>query len=356
MGTIFSFDDGQPNGRDLLQDQQRAQIALLSQVRAARRWEGTGEAPAAGLLGIRPTPQPELRQAEVFQNPLHVQGRTVQVERQTASADGHGDHSWDMVFTMDSLVPAEVVAYVGVWDACISRPPVSSSSASEPARFPHPALGLRCRVPLKLEGLPPQQAKVFNEGCAAGEVVCFCIEVRTLSSRQATAVATPGADELGSTAGRETNGEQLAGPPREVGYSVEDSVEVTAVGMSPAAGSTEWTRGRLISRAEAGQASVVIAEVQSQSVQLPGALAPFVQREVFGATSSDPAVIGQDCVICMSEPRDTAVLPCRHMCLCGSCAQTMRSRLQYRSYRCPMCRERVSSLLQMNRQAEDAMP
>lgn len=41
-----------------------------------------------------------------------------------------------------------------------------------------------------------------------------------------------------------------------------------------------------------------------------------------------------ECVICMSEERDTMLLPCRHLCLCGSCAQSLR----YQAHSCPICR------------------
>ena len=43
------------------------------------------------------------------------------------------------------------------------------------------------------------------------------------------------------------------------------------------------------------------------------------------------------CVICMSAPKDTAVLPCRHMCLCPSCAREVD--------KCPICRGPVDSTL-----------
>ena len=31
-----------------------------------------------------------------------------------------------------------------------------------------------------------------------------------------------------------------------------------------------------------------------------------------------------ECVVCMSEGRDTMVLPCRHLCLCNPCAEVLR--------------------------------
>lgn len=41
-----------------------------------------------------------------------------------------------------------------------------------------------------------------------------------------------------------------------------------------------------------------------------------------------------ECVICMSDERDTMLLPCRHLCLCSACAQSLR----YQANSCPICR------------------
>lgn len=41
-----------------------------------------------------------------------------------------------------------------------------------------------------------------------------------------------------------------------------------------------------------------------------------------------------ECVICMSEERDTMLLPCRHLCLCSPCAKSLR----YQANSCPICR------------------
>ena len=49
------------------------------------------------------------------------------------------------------------------------------------------------------------------------------------------------------------------------------------------------------------------------------------------------------CVICLSSPRDTTVLPCRHLCLCHTCAQEWRRQ----SSKCPICRMNVESLLRI---------
>ncbi|KAJ6876854.1 hypothetical protein NC651_029768 [Populus alba x Populus x berolinensis] len=71
-------------------------------------------------------------------------------------------------------------------------------------------------------------------------------------------------------------------------------------------------------------------------------------REIYGIANSDSAGFdeidpGTECVICMSEPKDTAVLPCRHMCLCSGCAKELRSR----SDTCPICRQPIQELMEI---------
>eukprot|EP01047_Picozoa_sp_COSAG01_P056202 COSAG01_NODE_6345_length_3723_cov_13.346302_2_plen_194_part_00 len=53
-----------------------------------------------------------------------------------------------------------------------------------------------------------------------------------------------------------------------------------------------------------------------------------------GAASADGG-----CVICLDGPKDTAVLPCRHLCVCSTCARALD--------RCPLCRGGVSATMQM---------
>jgi len=50
-----------------------------------------------------------------------------------------------------------------------------------------------------------------------------------------------------------------------------------------------------------------------------------------------------DCVICMSASSDTAIFPCRHLCLCSECAAMLRTQTN----RCPICRTFVESLLKL---------
>ncbi|XP_066366310.1 probable E3 ubiquitin-protein ligase LUL3 [Miscanthus floridulus] len=74
-------------------------------------------------------------------------------------------------------------------------------------------------------------------------------------------------------------------------------------------------------------------------------------QEIFGmvnSTESDVADAdaddtGKECVICLTEPRDTAVMPCRHLCLCSECAKTLR----FQTNKCPICRQPVEKLMEI---------
>lgn len=96
------------------------------------------------------------------------------------------------------------------------------------------------------------------------------------------------------------------------------------------------------------------ARVHSQRVlgKLPsGSLFDYYLLDIYGqpfkvtaATGSNAgeedeesirSEVNRECIICLSERRDTIVLPCRHMCLCAECAEALRARAD----RCPMCRE-----------------
>ncbi|KAG9326701.1 hypothetical protein KVV02_002897 [Mortierella alpina] len=49
-----------------------------------------------------------------------------------------------------------------------------------------------------------------------------------------------------------------------------------------------------------------------------------------------------ECVICLSDVKDTIVLPCRHFCICSECGDVLRRRAPQR---CPICRQVFQALL-----------
>ena len=59
---------------------------------------------------------------------------------------------------------------------------------------------------------------------------------------------------------------------------------------------------------------------------------------------------GEECVICLAEPRNTLVMPCRHMCLCADCASMLRQRTN----KCPICRTVAERFLTFKKSGEKA--
>ncbi|OQR97620.1 hypothetical protein ACHHYP_10195 [Achlya hypogyna] len=59
--------------------------------------------------------------------------------------------------------------------------------------------------------------------------------------------------------------------------------------------------------------------------------------------ATDDVVEGAECIICLCEPRNTTILPCRHMCICLECSEALKKP----GSTCPICRTKVESLLQI---------
>jgi len=62
----------------------------------------------------------------------------------------------------------------------------------------------------------------------------------------------------------------------------------------------------------------------------------FVVKEIFGLQKDEI-----ECTICLTDRRDTILLPCRHLCACFSCAQVLRES----SNKCPICRSNIRSMI-----------
>ncbi|KAJ2365637.1 hypothetical protein H4S01_003137 [Coemansia sp. RSA 2610] len=82
-----------------------------------------------------------------------------------------------------------------------------------------------------------------------------------------------------------------------------------------------------------------------QKVCIDGTL--YQQHEIFGLSEALDSrhSTGKDdpmqCAICLSDDRDTVMLPCRHLCMCRECANTYRQQ----SNKCPICRTVVETIL-----------
>ncbi|XP_057422672.1 probable E3 ubiquitin-protein ligase LOG2 [Lotus japonicus] len=112
---------------------------------------------------------------------------------------------------------------------------------------------------------------------------------------------------------------------------------------TPASGNTNSQITQAVFEKEKGEFRV---KVVKQILWVNGMR--YELQEIYGIGNSmesdldgnDP---GKECVICLSEPRDTTVLPCRHMCMCSGCAKVLR----FQTNRCPICRQPVERLLEI---------
>ncbi|KAJ2348445.1 hypothetical protein IWW50_001858 [Coemansia erecta] len=89
----------------------------------------------------------------------------------------------------------------------------------------------------------------------------------------------------------------------------------------------------------------LVPRCSKQKVCIDGAL--YRQHEIFGLSEAlDSRQSGgkddpMQCAICLSDDRDTVMLPCRHLCMCRECANTYRQQ----SNKCPICRTVVETIL-----------
>lgn len=71
-------------------------------------------------------------------------------------------------------------------------------------------------------------------------------------------------------------------------------------------------------------------------------------QEIYGleAAASNAGGDGDtstECVVCLTNPKNTTVLPCRHFCMCAECAKALLNQ----SRKCPMCRLNITSVVQI---------
>lgn len=81
----------------------------------------------------------------------------------------------------------------------------------------------------------------------------------------------------------------------------------------------------------------------------------YIQHEIYGLSEAMRAHMDDSakddvlqCAICLSDDKDTVLLPCRHLCMCRECANTYRQQ----SNKCPICRRVVESILHIQNTKE----
>jgi len=84
--------------------------------------------------------------------------------------------------------------------------------------------------------------------------------------------------------------------------------------------------------------------VVDQTIELQGNV--YAVFDLYGLECVNKST--EYCVVCMSEPKTTLCIPCRHYCVCRSCAQV----LKFQSNKCPICRASVRSMLSLQIEEE----
>lgn len=69
-----------------------------------------------------------------------------------------------------------------------------------------------------------------------------------------------------------------------------------------------------------------------------------------GAAVDEVDAPGSECVVCLSDPREVFVLPCRHLCLCADCAPDYKRQAN----RCPICRKTIVQMVRLRPQQVEA--
>ena len=80
-------------------------------------------------------------------------------------------------------------------------------------------------------------------------------------------------------------------------------------------------------------------QVIKQKILVNGQL--FDLTEAYGLRPKNEDANTEECVICLTNEKDTICKPCKHVSLCSSCAQVV-----FQSERkCPVCRQGIAEII-----------
>jgi len=318
---------------------------------------------ASGRPPVRP---PDLRQASLVKSCISLRKATMQVKLHGAhpSPSPKSGASGPVIlsFIFDAMKPGVLSLYLRVTEVehndtqpggPVQRSIELTETSSEPAGSDGEP-GKRTALPLHEmrfeKGLgqvyesPPLDLDDFPQESWRFDVARprqIPLAVRLLADTEVQSTSTEGEDEAAVEL-------------------VDRSAHYTYVSLQKVGGASAESPTADTSEAQGDDRCPWSAHVVGQKLEHSGQC--FVLHEVFGAGPTDgrtndassrrPSLADHDvegntdCVICLSEPRDTAVLPCRHMCFCSYCAGIVRLQCD----RCPVCRQKVQSLLQFKRE------
>ena len=288
------------------------------------RGTGAGEAPA---------PPVQRQSTYTIRNLVHMRKETLRITRSRGGdgGDGGGAGLYGIVFTYGASVPSHVsvaLTFATAAPAEMLLPP--TAEVALPA------------------GLEQEFRQSEHEDCPRLDL--RGVELHMPVRMQVTITLRPDRAEGGGDGGGGNKGGGGSGGGRA------DLPE-------------QWTFATLVLKPVPGGWPTCSCEVERQEVRLNGATMEL--QDIYGiegstnqgtmaadaavagagggadsaasAPASSETLAGAECVICMTEQRDTTIMPCRHMCLCAECAEDLRMR----SNTCPICRTPAQSYLQI---------
>jgi len=294
MGAGSSDERGDTEAPVTLQ-QQRAQFLLIQQIQEARML-ARNENAAAGATALTslgwqqpPVDQPALLMSKVLHNPAHLRGKSILL------TSGQPGDPMTLSFSFDAIAPCVVTVY----RSALLTPAVYGGWEVESAAWSSPP------VP-------------FQAGLAQSHL----IEWEALWQSQAVSAT-------------------FESDARHCPMLIELRVEDPKLAPS----SVEWTICQLLTVRNSNSGKTRVEVVSQQFCN--GSNQALELLDFFGSEPVADNITRQDCIVCQSEPRDTAVLPCRHLCLCHGCSDYIRTRTQFTSYKCPICREKIGRMMRI---------
>ena len=121
-------------------------------------------------------------------------------------------------------------------------------------------------------------------------------------------------------------------------------LEARSVSQSQGAAADDMPPEAAAARA---RAKVLALDAWHAQTHLPSSAegSPAGEADGDAAATTTPAGSPSCCSVCLVRPRDAALLPCRHVALCGPCAERLCS--DGAASVCPICRRPIDTWLQL---------
>ncbi|XP_076952877.1 putative E3 ubiquitin-protein ligase LOG2 [Bidens hawaiensis] len=267
-------------------------------------WVGGGRYPCAPVMHI-PAPYVDHQKAVTIRNDVNIKKESLMIE-----ADEENPAKFVVSFTFDATVACSITLYF---------------FAKE---------GDNCNLTTVKENPIPPITLTFQQGLG-----------QKFKQTPGTGIDLSAYDESELSKGDEMSVYPLAVKAEAIQSSPEDGKQYPCVTNSQITDAVfEKVKGEF--KVRVVKQILWVNGVRYELQEIYG-----IGNTVDGGKDFDGNDSSKECVICLSEPRDTTVLPCRHMCMCSRCAKLMR----FQTNRCPICRQAVERLLEIkvNNRAEE---